>query len=60
MNHQFSIEQVNLCDPAQEPSDEALVMVMQFVAEDAEKSNKATAKALHAELSLEIGKTLGK
>ena len=54
------IPQVDLCDWTQEPSDEALALLMESVARDAAMSNKDATAALYAELEREFGKAIGK
>jgi plasmid stabilization system protein ParE len=51
---------VNLCDPTQEPSDNALAHIMDCVAREAAKRNEQAAKALNDEIDREIDNVLGR
>jgi len=49
-------KKINLCDPAQEPSDEDLAQLMDCVALEAAKRNENAARSLRAEIEHEISK----
>ena len=51
---------INLCDPAQEPSDEDLARLMDCVAQEAVKRNEKAARVLSNEIDREIANALGR
>ena len=54
------INKINLCDPAQEPSDEDLARLMGCVAYEATIRSEKAAQALSAEIDHEVAKALGR
>jgi hypothetical protein len=51
---------VDLCDPAQEPSDTALAQIMDCVAREAARRSEQAANALKAEIDRAIDNVLGR
>ena len=50
----------NLCDPAQEPSDQELGQLMECVAQEAIRRNEEAARVLNDEIDREIAKIPGR
>lgn len=55
---EYVVNKVDLCDPAQEPSDEDLERLMDCVALEATKRKEKAARSLNAEIDREIAKTI--